>query len=95
VKHIDIVSALQHLSPDAQYTIIDDQIIWECDLPQPTLAEIERVILLIENKLKRQSEYPPIGDQLDSLFHAGIFPEEMAAKLQAVKDAYPKSSEAT
>jgi hypothetical protein len=39
---------------------------------------------------KRRSEYPPIGDQLDALFHAGVFPAEMAAKLQAVKDKYPK-----
>ena len=39
---------------------------------------------------KRQLEYPPIGDQLDALFHAGVFPEEMEAQLQAVKDAHPK-----
>ena len=38
----------------------------------------------------RQFEYPPIGDQLDSLFHAGLFPADMAATLQAVKDKYPK-----
>ena len=38
----------------------------------------------------RQAEYPSIGDQLDALFHAGVFPEEMAAQLQAVKDAHPK-----
>lgn len=38
----------------------------------------------------RRSEYPPIGDQLDALFHAGVFPPEMAAMLQAVKDKYPK-----
>jgi hypothetical protein len=37
----------------------------------------------------RQAEYPPIGDQLDALFHAGVFPADMAAKLQAVKDTYP------
>ena len=89
MKHATIFAALQHLSPDAQYTIIDDQIIWECDLPQPSDSEIERVGLLIEKKLNRQNNYPPIGDQLDSLFHAGVFPEEMATKLQAVKDAYP------
>lgn len=40
--------------------------------------------------LKRLNEYPPIGDQLDDLFHAGLFSEEMAAKIQAVKDKYPK-----
>jgi len=41
-------------------------------------------------KEKRQVEYPSIGDQLDALFHAGVFPEEMAAQIQAVKDKYPK-----
>jgi len=38
----------------------------------------------------RATAYPPIGDQLDALFHAGIFPSEMASTLQAVKDKYPK-----
>jgi len=89
VKHSAIVSALQHLAPDAQYTIINDEIIWECDLPQPSDSEIERVGLLIENKTNRQNNYPPIGDQLGALFDAGVFPVDMAAKIQAVKDAYP------
>jgi len=44
-------------------------------------------------KHQRQSEYPPIGDQLDALFHAGVFPQEMADKIQAVKIKYPKGSE--
>ena len=39
---------------------------------------------------KRAREYPSIGDQLDSLFHAGVFSEEMAAQIQAVKNKYPK-----
>ena len=39
---------------------------------------------------KRASEYPSIGDQLDALFHSGVFPAEMAAQIQAVKDKYPK-----
>ena len=38
----------------------------------------------------RQPEYPNIGDQLDALYHAGVFPKEMADKLKAVKDKYPK-----
>jgi len=42
---------------------------------------------------KRVLEYPPIGDQLDALFHAGVFPQEMADKIQAVKNKYPKGSE--
>lgn len=43
-----------------------------------------------KTQYKRDRKYPPIGDQLDALFHAGVFPEEMAAQLQAVKDAHPK-----
>lgn len=38
----------------------------------------------------RAAEYPSIGDQLDALFHAGVFPAGMAATIQAVKDKYPK-----
>ena len=41
----------------------------------------------------RRGEYPPMGDQLDALFHEGVFPADMAAKLQAVKDKYPKEEE--
>lgn len=39
---------------------------------------------------KRAAEYPSIGDQLDALFKAGVFPADMAATIQAVKDKYPK-----
>lgn len=38
----------------------------------------------------RKAEYPSVGDQLDALFKAGIFPSEMAELIQAVKDKYPK-----
>ena len=44
-----------------------------------------------EYKYKRQFEYPDIGDQLDALYHAGVFPEDMANKIKAVKDKYPKT----
>jgi len=43
-------------------------------------------------KASRAAEYPAIGDQLDALFHAGVFPADMAAAIQAVKDKYPKES---
>jgi hypothetical protein len=39
---------------------------------------------------KRAMSYPPIGDQLDALYHAGVFPAEMATKLADVKARYPK-----
>ena len=43
-------------------------------------------------KQQRVTEYPPIGDQLDALFKAGVFPADMAAAIQAVKDKYPKGT---
>jgi hypothetical protein len=46
-----------------------------------------------EYKNQRSVEYPPIGDQLDALFKAGLFPPEMAAQIQAVKDKYPKQGD--
>ena len=39
---------------------------------------------------KRRQEYPPIGDQLDALWKGGAEAEAMKAKVQAVKNKYPK-----
>lgn len=50
----------------------------------------EPVVDPLEYQRQRAAEYPSIGDQLDALFKAGVFPADMAAKLQAVKDKYPK-----
>jgi len=41
---------------------------------------------------KRASEYPPIGDQLDALWKGGAEAEAMLAKVQAVKNKYPKGA---
>jgi hypothetical protein len=38
----------------------------------------------------RNRQYPPLGDQLDDLYHAGVFSAEMTAKLKKVKDDNPK-----
>ena len=39
---------------------------------------------------QRAVAYPEIGDQLDALYHAGVFPTDMAAKIKKVKDDNPK-----
>ena len=39
----------------------------------------------------RETFYPPLGDQLDDLYHAGVFSADMTAKLKKVKDDNPKS----
>lgn len=59
-------------------------------------AELKRLTTEYEYFLyqrERVYQYPPIGDQLDALYHAGVFPEEMAAQIKAVKDLYPKPIE--
>lgn len=71
-------------------------------ISQPVVAPID-YIKIPEEEIKqwedtqyqrnRVLEYPSIGDQLDALFKAGVFPEEMAAQIQAVKDKYPKPTE--
>ena len=46
--------------------------------------------LKVKYKDDRNRGYPEIGDQLDALYHAGVFPKEMEDKIKAVKDANPK-----
>ena len=67
------------------------------DQTPPTEAEIDAEIIRLQSiedanayKEQRQWKYPSIGDQLDALYHAGVFPAEMAAKLKKVKDDIPK-----
>lgn len=55
--------------------------------------EEEEEIKPLTYQQQRIMNYPSIGDQLDSLFKAGVFPEEMAEQIQAVKDAFPKPTE--
>ena len=67
------------------------------DSPKFTKKQIENELKRLQTEYDsknyqrlRVAEYPPIGDQLDALFHAGVFPAEMAQKIQAIKDKYPK-----
>lgn len=53
-------------------------------------AKVQAAFDALSYAEKRRAEYPSLGDQLDALFHAGVFPSEMAARIQAVKDKYPK-----
>ena len=53
-------------------------------------ADVQAYIDANAYKTQRATAYQPIGDQLDALFKASVFPAEMAAAIQAVKDKYPK-----
>tara|TARA_B100001996_G_scaffold320549_1_gene264733 strand:+ start:480 stop:776 length:297 start_codon:yes stop_codon:yes gene_type:complete len=54
------------------------------------IARLEKEESDNEYKNKRAVAYPPIGDQLDDLYHKGAFSDEMKAKLKKVKDDNPK-----
>lgn len=78
-----------------------DDILWVDDeQTQPTKQEVEAEIVRLNQQWEdneyqrlRAPEYPSIGDQLDALYHAGVFPPEMASKIQAIKEKYPKPNQ--
>jgi hypothetical protein len=97
----DIAKAILNLRPGAKWSVDGnsyDGITWlDTNQTQPTeaeiIAEVARLQAAYDAKAyarKRAVEYPAIGDQLDALFHAGVFPAEMADKIQAIKNKYPK-----
>ena len=55
------------------------------------LARLQAEFEAKEYQRKRVVEYPSIGDQLDALFHAGVFPSDMAEQIQSIKDKFPKA----
>ena len=92
--------ALLSLRPNSEFVIRGGTIEWlDTEQTQPTESEIQAEIVRLQAEYdakayqrNRRPEYPDIGDQLDDLFKAGAFSTEMAAKIQAVKDKYPKDN---
>ena len=98
---IDLTKAIISLYPNATWKLDGSEysgFVWESDdIAKPTEAELiiecdrlQAEYAATQYKRLRAAAYPPIGDQLDALFHAGIFPAEMAAKLAEVKARFPK-----
>ena len=54
------------------------------------ITELKTAYTNAQYARNRTTKYPDIGDQLDDLFKAGAFSDDMTAKIQAVKDKYPK-----
>lgn len=44
----------------------------------------------VDYKERRRNEFPSIEEQLDSLYHAGIFPDDMSSRIREIKEKYPK-----
>lgn len=83
------MTTLYKATPEGQVPFTAEEVAeWEAE--QTVLAFAKEEKAKTQYQRDRAKEYPPIGDQLDALFKAGVFPEDMAAMIQAVKDKYPK-----
>jgi len=99
---ISKIRAIQSLVPGAEVSVAahNNSVTWiNYENPPITdkqiLAEQQRLQMIDdwhEYRRNRATEYPTIQEQLDALYHAGIFPPEMSARIRAVKEKYPAPS---
>jgi hypothetical protein len=99
---ITLFQAIQSLVPGAEVSvgIFDQSIEWhEPSVAPVTLEQIQQEQQRLqqaydwnEYQRNRVREYPTIQEQLDALYHAGVFPPAMAARIRAVKAKYPRYS---
>jgi hypothetical protein len=96
---ISKIQAIQSLVPGAEVSVAvhDDSVTW-INYENPPItdeqiaAEQQRLQMIDdwhEYRRNRATEYPTIQEQLDALYHAGVFPPEMSARIRAVKEKYP------
>ena len=97
---ITLFHAIQSLVPGAEVSVgmYDKTIIWH----KPETAPVTTAQILEEQRRLQQAydwnmyqrnrarEYPSVQEQLDALYHAGVFPAAMSAKIRAVKEKYPR-----
>ena len=99
---ITLFHAIQSLVPGAEVSvgIYNQEIVWHKPETAPVTLEqiqaeqqrLQQAYDWNEYQRNRAREYPSIQEQLDALYHAGVFPAEMAAKIRAVKEKYPRYS---
>ena len=90
--------AILSLKPNAEWVLRGDKLEWlDKKQTKPTDSEIDAEVKKLQAEYdakayqrSRKPEYPDIGDQLDDLYKAGAFSDDMTAKIKAVKDKYPK-----
>ena len=92
IKHIRENGDIEYIAENAEELLEQGKAdaTPEDEVYHPSQEELDEYV---NTQYQRDRLYPPIGDQLDALFHAGVFPDDMAATIQAVKDAHPKPQE--
>ena len=92
------LDAILSLLPDAEVTLIADEIIeWHSDdISQPTDEEITTEQERLQSEYdsneyqrNRADEYPDIKEQLDYIYHNGLT-KWKSDMIKPVKDKYPK-----
>lgn len=91
------IHAIKSLRPTSDWTICDGNLVWiDTNTTAPTEAEINAEIARLQAEYEakqyqrnRAAEYPPIADQLDTLYHGGY--DAWKAQVKAIKDKYPKA----
>ena len=98
----DINLALLHLGKNANRYRLDQSVVphkiieWDSanSDSQPTDDELNAAYTAWkaaeEYKINRAAEYPPIEDQLDTIYHSGV--AGWKTTIKAIKDKYPKPS---
>lgn len=97
---ISKMQAIQNLVPGAEVSIAigNGEVTW-LNPPVAPVSEdqirqeqqrLQEAYDWYEYRRNRAREYPSIEEQLDALYHAGVFPPEMAEKIRAVKQKYPQ-----
>ena len=95
---ITTIDALQSLKPKAEWVLRGDVLTWmDAVQTEPTQSEIDAEVIRLQAEYdsqeyarNRASAYPPIGDQLDMIYHAGLGGDAFQAAISAVKQEYPK-----
>ena len=96
---ITIIESILKIKPDAQVTVLDndiDRIKWSdgnpTDITKEQIldkqAELQTEYDNNQYQRDRKKEYPSIADQLDDIYHNGI--DGWKQTIKAVKDKYPK-----
>ena len=93
ISSYPIVNAIRKLDPNAEFEYHPEKDTIKILKSDEDITEeqIREEASKIKYKSDRINKYPSIGDQLDALYHAGVFPTDMAAKIKKVKDDNPKS----
>jgi hypothetical protein len=97
---VNLIHALESKWVGAEWTIVNynyKDLKWfeRNSAPKPTEEEIQIEIKKLQDEYdslefsrNRESEYPPIVDQLDDIYHNGI--SGWKNTIKAIKDKYPK-----